>query len=66
MVGQVEAVEEAIASPELDELSNVRLDDPAEAQAWSLLLGATVEAVREAVRLVGDDPDRVRAYLHPG
>ena len=64
MVAQVEAVEEMIAAPELDELRNVRLDDPAEAQAWALLLGASIEAVREAVRLVGDDPDRVRAYLH--
>lgn len=61
----VELVAEVIASPELDELRNVRLDDPAEAQAWSLLLGSTVEALREAVRLVGDDPDRVREYLHP-
>jgi hypothetical protein len=55
--------DDVIASPELDELSTVRLDDPAEAQAWSLLLGCTIEALRAAVHAVGDDPDRVRAHL---
>jgi hypothetical protein len=55
--------EETIASPELDELRSVRLDDPAEALAWSLLIGCTPAALRAAVREVGDDPDRVRQYL---
>jgi hypothetical protein len=58
-----EDTDDVIASPELDELSTVRLDDPAEAQAWSLLLGCTIEALRAAVQAVGDDPDRVRAHL---
>lgn len=52
-----------IASPELDELRTVRLDDAAEAQAWALLIGCTPEALRNAVRMVGGDPDRVRQYL---
>jgi hypothetical protein len=59
----VEDTDEVIESPELDELSTVRLDDPAEAQAWSLLLGCSMERLRAAVSAVGDDPDRVRAHL---
>ena len=55
--------EEVIASPELDELQSVRLDDAAEAQAWALLIGCSLDALRAAVAVVGDDPDRVRAHL---
>jgi hypothetical protein len=54
---------EAIAKPELDELEAVNLADIDEARAWALLLGCSTDQLQQAVRAVGGDPERIRAYL---
>ena len=54
---------EVVPVAQVDELQAVRLDDPAELQAWTLLLGCTVSELRAAVAAVGTDPIRIEAFL---
>lgn len=51
------------AAAPADELSAVRLNDAAEAKAWSLLFGCTLSELEAAVAAVGSDPDRIQDYL---
>ena len=56
-----EARPEAAAAP--DELQAVRLGDAAEAKAWALLFGCSVEELEAAVAEVGGDPAALGAYF---
>lgn len=51
------------AAASADELSAVRINDPAEAKAWCLLFGCTLSELEAAVAAVGSHPDRIQAYL---
>jgi hypothetical protein len=51
------------AAAPADELQAVRLDDAAEAKAWALLFGCSVEELAAAVAEVGGDPAALGAYF---
>lgn len=51
------------AAASADELSAVRINDPAEAKAWCLLFGCSLSELEAAVAAVGSDPDRIQDYL---
>jgi hypothetical protein len=51
------------AAAPADELQAVRLDDAAEAKAWALLFGCSVEDLEAAVAEVGGEPDALAAYF---
>ncbi len=57
---------ELIPTASTREVFEVSLGDAAEESAWAMMLGCTVDALRHAVRAVGSDPDRIRAYLLAG
>lgn len=52
------------AAAAADELSAVRLSDPAEAKAWCLLFGCSLDELERAVAAVGSDPERIQIHLH--
>jgi hypothetical protein len=43
----------------------VNLDDPAEAEYWSVVLDAPAARIAEALRAVGSHAADVRDWLHP-
>lgn len=51
------------AAAPADEISAVRISDPAEAKAWSLWFGCTLPQLEAAVAAVGSDPERIQLYL---
>ena len=54
---------EEIPTPSANEVFEVSLGDAAEEGAWALMLGCSVEALRNAVHAVGSQPERIREYL---
>ena len=49
--------------PEPADLTQVRLDDPAEVKYWMDYFAASANRLHEAVSLMGSEVPRVRAYL---
>jgi hypothetical protein len=43
---------------------HIRADQPEQLRDWSARLGVSVAELKRIISEVGDDPDKVRAYLN--